>query len=313
LLRCPTSSPSQQTLRTVTEEGVRSGWLISKSEFLNGIPKFTMARDPETAERLLKAPEFQRVRDKILEEATRLMKVDGDSIATPESLAARAQDYLEGIANGRYRPGQAVPGTSRVPEHMFAELASDQDPEVRAMFTVQRDKMTAKNWAPLIGTQGASSPYAPLAGWYASPEDVNAFAAAFFPNKGVPQDAGNKLLSYASGMALRMAGVSLGVMTLGNPGYYTRNIFGNVAIMLAQGVNPFSADSIKAYRDTIRGALGKDGDFNADIDLLFSLGVLGDGLRIEYLRDLLSKWSEDPMGVMDAIEAGCHLWPRQGG
>jgi hypothetical protein len=310
----------QQSVRTIQEEGVKAGWLVSKSEFLNGIPKYRGLGDAESAKRLLEDPAFAEAREIILKEARdaletpiredlyRTLGDDRGGLSQAEFdkkagqiTEARAQEYLEGLASGRYRPVQEIPGSGVTPERLVQALQNHEDPAIRSMFAIERDRATTRKWVPLISTKGASSPYAPLAEWYASPEDAEAFSAAFFPNKGVPQSSAGKMFAYTNRLALSAAGMSLGIVTLGNPAYYFRNVMGNTLLMLAQGVNPFTAESRRAYANTFRGAFDKDGDFNADIDELIALRVLKDGAKIEYLRDLLSRWAENPLGMMDAV------------
>jgi len=310
----------QQSVRTIQEEGVKAGWLVSKSEFLNGIPKYRGLGDAESAKRLLEDPAFAEAREIILKEARdaletpiredlyRTLGDDRGGLSQAEFdkkagqiTEARAQEYLEGLASGRYRPVQEIPGSGVTPERLVQALQNHENPAIRSMFAIERDRATARKWVPLISTKGASSPYAPLAEWYASPEDAEAFSAAFFPNKGVPQSSAGKMFAYTNRLALSAAGLSLGIVTLGNPAYYFRNVVGNTTIMLAQGVNPFSAESWRAYTNTIRGAFDMDGDFNADIDELIALRILKDGAKIEYLRDLLSRWAENPLGLMDSV------------
>lgn len=167
-----------------------------------------------------------------------------------------------------------------------------------------------RNWVPLVAEDAHSQAYAPLAGFYASPEDKDAWDAAFNASRRNAKDTAGQASEFLNKAILGMAGASLGVVTLSSPGYFTRNILGGILMSAAQGVNLFSPKGAKAIKSSFNKAFKSGGD-QEFIEKMIAYRVLGDGAQITYLRDFLKKYRENPTGAMDwAAEKGMKISPE---
>lgn len=181
---------------------------------------------------------------------------------------------------------------------IITESQKDSDPKYR-------------NWKPLVAQNVHSQAYAPLAGYYAKPEDVEALQAAFGFGRRNAQDTADKSMDAVNRMILGAAGYSLMTMTLGSVGYQVRNVFGGVIMAMAQGVNVFSADYLKSANVARGNAYHtRKGDIEFR-ERLIALRVIGDGTQIEYLRELRDRFKANPVGALQwATEQGMKISPK---
>lgn len=175
---------------------------------------------------------------------------------------------------------------------------------------VEANPSKYRSWKPLVAADAHSQAYAPLAGYYASPDDVQAWDAAFNASRRAATDTAGKASEFVNKMILGSAGISLGVMTLGSVGYFSRNTLAAAISAASQGVNMFSAKGLKSIKASVDAAFatGKEQEF---VEKLIALRVLGDGVQISYLRDFLTRYKQNPTGAMEwAAAKGMEISPE---
>lgn len=169
---------------------------------------------------------------------------------------------------------------------------------------VDADPKKYHGWKPVAAADSRSRAYAPLAGYYANPENVEAFKAVFRTGSKEAQDTATKSANAATKFMMGMAGTSLAVTTLGNVGFYLRNPIGGVFNLLSQGHNPLATGATTAAKDVARAAFDvqTDADTEARILELTALGIIGNGSQIGYTREILKMSIENPSGAMDKMQ-----------
>lgn len=155
-------------------------------------------------------------------------------------------------------------------------------------------------WVPFVAANEKSESYAPLAGLYAAPKDVEALKAALNVGGRMSLDTAGKTYAAANRALIGAAGLSMGVMTLGSVGYFSRNMVGGVLLALSQGTNPVSKLGWESMKTAYTASFGKNTD--ADVQELIARRVLGDGVNITYLKEFLQKYREDPINILQWAE-----------
>ncbi len=156
-----------------------------------------------------------------------------------------------------------------------------------------------RNWQPLKSVSEHSQAYYPLGGLYASPEDKKAFDAAFNSRRNLDSDTAGEAMETLNKFILGASGKSMGIMILGNPGTYVRNVVGNSLIALSQGANPFSAKGHKSAVAAFNMVVGKGKGDEEFIEKMIAYRILGDGVNISYMREFMKQYREDPLGALD--------------
>jgi hypothetical protein len=173
---------------------------------------------------------------------------------------------------------------------------------------VEANPAKYRGWQPLVAADAHSQAFPELASYYAAPEDKMAWDAAFNSSRRAAKDTAGKAAEFLNKAILGAAGASLGVMTLGSAGYFTRNVLGGTIMAAAQGVNLFSKQGLTSIKASVDNAFQK-GD-RAFIERMIALRVLGDSTNISYLRDFLQRYRDNPIGALDwAAEQGMKISP----
>ena len=176
----------------------------------------------------------------------------------------------------------------------------------------QKDSNTKyRNWQALKSVSEHSQAYYPLGGLYTSPEDKKAFDAAFNSSRNLSSDTAGEAMETLNRFILGASGKSMGIMILGNPGTYVRNVVGNSLIAMSQGANPFSAKGHKsamAAYDMVRGQGKGDEEF---IEKMIAYRILGDGVNISYMREFMKQYRDNPLGAAEwAAAKGENISPE---
>lgn len=161
----------------------------------------------------------------------------------------------------------------------------------------------------------------PLSNYYAPPEVKEAFKVSFSPDRKAPKSDAAQFIYQIELLTAKAIGKSLGMLTLGSAGFYTRNMVSNVLYMGANGfiASPANiADSIKGLNEIYgtnflnraaqmlpefarpdeKFSLSELGPLGAD---LIALG-LKDSINGGVLKDLLNGMSGDPVNFLAKLE-----------
>jgi len=161
----------------------------------------------------------------------------------------------------------------------------------------------------------------PLSNYYAPPEVKEAFKVSFSPDRKAPKSDAAQFIYQIELLTAKAIGKSLGMLTLGSAGFYTRNMVSNVLYMGANGfiASPANiADSIKGLNE-IYGTnfLNRAAQILPEFarpDEKFSLSELGplgsdlialglkDSINGGVLKDLLNGMSGDPVNFLAKLE-----------
>ena len=127
----------------------------------------------------------------------------------------------------------------------------------------------------------------------ANPVVADVLDSMFERNK-MPTTAAEKAIFQAGGLLAGATGLSLGVATLGSVGFYARNMVGAGIGLLTNGINPASADGLRAVQ------VARDSFMNSEsgwVTKLSALGVLHDDTRPETIKELLKSETDRPGGL----------------
>ena len=161
----------------------------------------------------------------------------------------------------------------------------------------------------------------PLSNFYAPPEVKEAFQLSFTPDFKAKQGDAVELIKKVDEALAAVVGKSLGMITLGSAGFYTRNLLGNVAFMIGNGfvASPANiADAFKglneiygtnfwnqalqvmptALRPDEKFSLSELGPLGSD---LIALGIK-DSMNAGVLRELLAGMRDDPENFVAKLE-----------
>lgn len=170
--------------------------------------------------------------------------------------------------------------------------------------TVEADPRKYHGWKPLVSASNSRA-WAPLATLHAEPHVVEAFQSVFHTGTKDASMTADKMGENALRFIRSVAGASLGVTTLGNPGYYTRNVVGNLIMLARQGYFP-DADLARSFRASWNSAFSRltdDAEFDAFVNEMTALGILSNGAHIQYVRELIRTSVDNPSGAMAAVES----------
>lgn len=157
-------------------------------------------------------------------------------------------------------------------------------------------------WTHIVTKNENNAYYSALSGMYA-PEDVaKAFQASFVTSSQGEINAAQTVMEKINRKLYGLAGLGLGVATLGSTGYYVRNLAGGVIMLAHSGINPFSLRTTKSLKVAFDAAFGVESDHEAFIQELTSLGIWDDAASIGYLREIVNRYNGDPVGIMDHLE-----------
>lgn len=159
-----------------------------------------------------------------------------------------------------------------------------------------------RNWVAIASKDPDSPAYTPLAGYYVEQADRDAFDSVFRAYNKATNSSGSQMMSFFNKMLMGAAGTSLGVVTLGNPGFYSRNILGNMIIAVSQGMNPFSMKTLKAIELARQAAYNIDRGNTQMISELIALGVLKEGVNIGTLRQFADNFQKDPNKFLEIMQ-----------
>lgn len=168
-----------------------------------------------------------------------------------------------------------------------------------------------KNWEPVVTANDANAAWSAMAGIYAAPEDIEAFHSAFKSGAKRSDTTAARLLGSLNKKLTGFAGLSLGIVTQGNPAYYTRNILNGTIIMAALGINPIGA--AKAFKNLPRVLKEESGTFAFDdMHALrnVALGLVQGGSVASDVQSLMQQYDTDPVGAVDKMHAlMAERWP----
>lgn len=243
------------------------------------------------------------------------LKTEFQRFMTKRNLDPEISAILQEIEDPAYNLGRTLSAVSGIlfSQKMLAAVKKDGLETGTIITKAEKDANPAKyrNWEPLVAASANSQAYAPLAGYYASPEDKMAWDAAFNASRNAAKDTSGKAAETLNKLILGAAGASLGVATLGSPGYQSRNVVGGLIMALAQGVNVFSPKGAKSIKTSFENAFSKNPSDQEFLEKMVALRVLGDGAQIQYLRDFLTRYRQNPLGAMDwAAEQGMKISPE---
>lgn len=168
-----------------------------------------------------------------------------------------------------------------------------------------------KNWEPVVTANDANAAWSAMAGIYAAPEDIEAFHSAFKSGAKRSDTTAARLLGSLNKKLIGFAGLSLGIVTQGNPAYYTRNILNGTLIMAAHGIGPVGA--AKALKSLPRVLKEESGTFAFDdMHALrnVALGLVQGGSVAADVQSLMQQYDTDPVGAVDKMHAlMAERWP----
>jgi hypothetical protein len=168
-----------------------------------------------------------------------------------------------------------------------------------------------KNWEPVVTANDANAAWSAMAGIFAAPEDIEAFHSAFKSGAKRSDTTAARLLGSLNKKLTGFAGLSLGIVTQGNPAYYTRNILNGTIFMAANGVGPIGA--AKAFKNLPRVLKEESGTFAFDdMHALrnVALGLVQGGSVAADVQSLMQQYDTDPVGAVDKMHAlMAERWP----
>ena len=115
----------------------------------------------------------------------------------------------------------------------------------------------------------------------------------FAKQKAVSMDDA-KLVQKIGEVFAKATGTSLGIATLGSVGFFSRNLVGVAFFLAANGINPFSAKSMRASRLAIEAFMNTE---SGEVTKLTGIGVLNDDLRPQTIKELLKGETDRPGGL----------------
>ena len=244
------------------------------------------------------------------------IKTETERFLRQMNLPPAIENVLETIEDPWFNANQTLTSVSGI---LFSQmqLAATKKAglEMGTIITEAQKKANNKysKWVSVVGTGALAQAYAPLDGYFTSPENKEAWDAAFNNSKKMQESTAGKAFNQLNSTMLGLAGTSLGIVTLGNPGFYTRNLVGTALVGLAQGVNPFSKSGVKSWKTAYNSAMGSEVDQETEeyIEELTALRVLGDGVHVSYLNDLFTKYNENPNAALEWIKGkGVEVTPK---
>ena len=174
------------------------------------------------------------------------------------------------------------------------------------------DPAKYKQWDVLLSKDYKNPGYAPLAGYYSSPEHKVAFDAVTKINRTVPTGTAAIFFDRINRWITGAAGSSLAIVVMGNSASSVRNIFGGgfLAARLGALFNPIS----KAGRRKLNTSLDMawDAAFNrassneqslAFLNRLKAGGVIANGVNTNFVREVLNQYKDDPGGFMNMLQS----------
>jgi MutS domain I len=181
-----------------------------------------------------------------------------------------------------------------------AFISYDQKP-VEVINNLQPRPGRFSGWLPVFSSNQGNSAFAPLGGLLAEPEYVKAMQATFKVNsKGVGHFS-DDFMGQAHRYIVGAAGLSLGIITQGNPSFYTRNILGNTVPAAMNGVTPFHPKKVMLAMRTIRGMLNAKGEITNEMIELIAGRIILDAPQVGLIKQLIEDVMENPAAAMEDL------------
>ena len=181
-----------------------------------------------------------------------------------------------------------------------AFISYDQKP-IEVLNNLQPRPGRFSGWQPVFTSNKGNSAFAPLGGLYAEPEYVKAMQATFKVNsKGVGHFS-DDFMGQAHRYVVGAAGASLGIITQGNPSFYTRNILGNTVTGAMSAVTPFHPKKVALAMRTIRGMMSTKGEITNEMIELIAGRIILDAPQIGLIKQLIEDVMENPAAAMEDL------------
>jgi ADP-Ribosyltransferase in polyvalent proteins len=181
-----------------------------------------------------------------------------------------------------------------------AFISYDQKP-VEVINNLQPRPGRFSGWLPVFSSNQGNSAFAPLGGLFAEPEYVKAMQATFKVNsKGVGHFS-DDFMGQAHRYIVGAAGLSLGIITQGNPSFYTRNILGNTVTGAMNAVTPFHPKKVMLAMRTIRGMLNAKGEITNEMIELIAGRIILDAPQVGLIKQLIEDVMENPAAAMEDL------------
>jgi hypothetical protein len=181
----------------------------------------------------------------------------------------------------------------RVTAPGYVEIAPDVHiPAWLVKAKEERDLTYLEDFRPVATTTkkfGAGK----LADLYAHPTVADWMDHQFTRPKSISMDDA-KFVQKMGEVFAKATGMSLGVATLGSVGFFSRNLVGTAFFLAANGINPFSAKSMRASRLAVEAFLNTE---SGEVTKLTGIGVLNDDLRPQTIKELLKGETDKPGGL----------------
>ena len=181
----------------------------------------------------------------------------------------------------------------RKPAAGYVEVAPDVHvPAWLVKAKEDRDLTYVENFRK-VSTTTKKADAGELADLYAHPDVAAWMDHQFTKQKAVSTDDA-KLVQKIGEVFAKATGTSLGIATLGSAGFYSRNLVGTAFFLAANGINPFSAKSMRASKLAVEAFLNRE---SGEVTKLTGIGVLNDDLRPETIKELLKGETDRPGGL----------------
>ena len=303
---------NQKLLTEIRDSGIDSGRFITEAEKVSGV---TFAKGRETMRKVfseegngdLKAD----VKDKLFVTLRAALDSRFNAGVIPdkpdaEQITRRLDEAFAYFAEGGSL-ATALPEIGASADR----IATDHFITSRRLGTAVRDMMLPepgrfRSYQPVVSPNEGNAAFRPLGGLYASKEDGVAFRASFNTGRKADEDAAHKLLGKMKKIMVGAAGASLAVVTLGNPGYYGRNLLGGMFMASAQGVDFTNIENWKTASRFLGSVVKPNGEITPEFQELIAGRIVYDGAQIDYLRQLLDEAGANPEKGLEDLMLTSH-------
>jgi len=297
-------------LNEIHDSGIEAGQFITEAEMASGITyadgKNEMRRvfGVDGTNENIKAHVVSKLTNELIKIA-KSQYANGvlDTMPDRDTVKQQAEKAMKDFASApTVSLADLLPQLGRSADRFATDafISYDQMPvEVRNNLQPRPGRFSG--WQPVFSSNQGNSAFAPLGGLYAEPEYVKAMQATFRVNsKGVGHFS-DDFMGQAHRYIVGAAGASLGIITQGNPSYYTRNILGNTVTGAMNGVSPFDPKKVKLAMRTIRGMISTKGKITNEMIELIAGRIILDAPQIGLIKQLIEDVMENPAAAMQDL------------
>jgi hypothetical protein len=255
-----------------------------------------------------------------VESATHGLRLPIDRLRQKKDIDPAIREALQEVTDPLFNSLRTLEALSKLitSNRQTAELAAIGTAEGWLITKAQKDanRNLYDKWVPIVSANPEHRSYPHLAGLYTSPEGKKAFDSAYGTGGRSSTNTSQAVLTGLNNRLRNLAGVSMGVVTLGNLAYFTRGFAGSHITAIAVGAIPFASGGAykKGYRMSLfSSVLGEDTrwfdtfvkdpeTFRNQMLELVSSGVLKDSNQVSYLNELIEAGSKTPSQAVALAE-----------